>query len=189
MIKKIFWTGLKAFMPIALTLVIVIWIFNSIETFFGKIVRHVVPPEYYFSGLGIIVGVIFIFCIGMIVNAWLLKKIYVAFDKIVKRIPFIKIIYNSIQELLEFFDKSEQMSQQAVLVETPMGKMIGVITRESTQDWPLPPEAIDSVLVYIPLSYMVGGISMIIPRTQVIPLDWPTEKVMSFALTAGMTGK
>jgi uncharacterized membrane protein len=188
-ISTIFWNGIKAFVPIALTIAILFWIFRSIEIFFGNILRHIIPAQYYFDGLGIIVGFTFIFILGILVNAYLIKRLYAWADKIVKRIPVIKSIYNAIQDLLNFFDKDKQQAQQTVLIETALGKVIGFITRDKISEFlPLPKEN-DQVLVFIPLSYMVGGITMVVSRQAITPLDWPVDKAMSFILTAGMTGQ
>jgi uncharacterized membrane protein len=189
MIKRIFWNGIKAFVPIAMTIAIVIWLFTSIEAFFGKFLRHVIPPQYYFDGIGIIVGVLLIFIIGILVNAWVVRRIYRYGEKLVKKIPGIKTIYNAIQDLLNFFDKSQQAAQQSVMVDTGINKMIGFITREALDKLHPPLGSSTEVMVYIPLSYMVGGITMIVPRSAITPLDWPVNAAMSFILTAGMGQK
>lgn len=189
MIKKIFWNGIKAFVPIALTISIVIWLFTTIESFFGHFLRRIIPSEYYFDGLGIIVGMAFIFIIGILVNAWVVNKLYVFAERLVKRIPFVKTIYNAIQDLLNFFDKDKQTAQQAVMVDTAMGKVIGFITRDALSTLTPSLGNDDEVLVYIPLSYMVGGITIIASRKTLIPLAWSVDKAMSFILTAGMTGQ
>ena len=47
----------------------------------------------------------------------------------------------------------------------------------------------DSVLVYLPMSYMVGGYTVLIPRSELRPLKMSMEEAMRFVLTAGITGK
>jgi uncharacterized membrane protein len=46
----------------------------------------------------------------------------------------------------------------------------------------------DSVLVYLPLSYMIGGYAVLIPRSAIRPVDMSMEEAMRFTLTAGVTG-
>jgi len=187
MIKTIFWNGLKAFVPMALTFAIVMWLFTFTESFFGKLVRYVIPEKYYFTGLGIIVGMLFIFAFGVVVNAWLIKQIYQFADRIVDRIPFIKSIYNALKDLVSFFDKGQDTShQQTVLVDTPLGKMIGVITQDSLSKMPFSKEGEDNILVYLSLSYMIGGVVIVVPRNSVTPFGWSAETALSFVMTAGM---
>ncbi len=188
MIGKIFWNGIKVFVPIALTISIVLWLFTTIETYFGRVLKQYIPPEYYFEGMGVLLGVVLIFIIGLLVNAWILRSIYRQADIIVKKIPFIKTIYNAIQDLLNFFDKSNQSAQQAVMVKTRMGRLMGFVTQDKlTKLTPVLGDE-DEVLVYIPLSYMVGGITSVVKRKDITPLDWPVNEAMSFIITAGMTG-
>lgn len=188
MLKKIFWDGLKTFVPIVVTISIVVWIFSGIESFFGHFLRHIIPPKYYFDGLGIIVGIVIIFILGFLVKSWMVRQIYGMGERLVQRIPFIKSIYNAVQDLLGFFDKSQQ-AQQAVMVQTQLGNIIGFITRESLSQMTPALGKDDEVLVYIPLSYMVGGITMVIPRHLITPLNWSVNEAMSFILTAGMGGQ
>ncbi len=189
MIKKIFWNGIKAFVPIALTITIVIWLFTTMEAFFGHFLKKNLPSQYYFQGLGIIVGVVLIFVIGILFNAWIVRQMYAWLEKMVKQIPVIKSIYNAIQDLVNFFDKSNQAAQQAVMVETRMGKVMGFITRDALEKMTPSLGSEEEVLVFIPLSYMVGGIAIVVPRKSITPLDWAVNEAMSFILTAGMTGQ
>ncbi len=188
MIGNIFWNGIKVFVPIAFTIGIVLWLFTTIETFFGKFLKHYIPSEYYFEGMGILVGVVLIFILGLLVNAWVIRSIYRKADILVKKIPIIKSIYNAMQDLLNFFDKSNQSGQQAVLVQTRMGLLLGFITQDNLTKIKPQLGGEDEVLVYIPLSYMVGGITTVVKRKSITPLDWPVNEAMSFIITAGMTG-
>lgn len=190
MFKKTFWNGVKAIVPIALTLGIVIWLFQVLENFFGRFIQYFIPPEYYFKGMGILFGLVFIYLIGILVNAWVIKWIYDLGERIVKRIPGIKTIYNAIQDLVNFFDKSNQSEQQqAVLVELPFGRVVGFVTRSSLDGLPFASHAENELLVYIPMSYQIGGFAVVLPRDRLTPLKWPADQVMSFILTAGMTSQ
>jgi uncharacterized membrane protein len=186
-LNKIFWNGIKVFVPMAVTLTLVLWIFISIESFFGYFLQSWIP-QYYFKGLGILVGFTLIFIMGALVNAWVIKYVYQGIDHIAKRIPLIKTLYNAVQQLIDFFDQDKKAEgQRAVMIETPIGKMIGFITRETTQDLALGVSAADEVLVYLPLSYQVGGMMIAVSKENLTLLDWPVDSAMSFVLTAGMS--
>ena len=188
MIKKIFWNGLQAFVPVVVTLAVVIWLFRSIEMFFGKFLRYFLPEQYYFDGLGILVGVLLIFVIGILVNAWIIKGIYQLAEKLVKKIPGIKIIYNAVQDLVNFFDKSKQtQAQYTVLVNTPLGQVLGFVTRDNLADLPESIRGEENCLVYVPLSYQIGGLMLSVPHKDLIPVDWEINQARSFVLTAGMS--
>jgi uncharacterized membrane protein len=43
------------------------------------------------------------------------------------------------------------------------------------------------ILVYMPMSYQVGGYTALIPRASVQPVDMSFEEAMRFTLTAGLS--
>ena len=47
----------------------------------------------------------------------------------------------------------------------------------------------DSVLVYIPMSYMIGGFTLLIPKKDIKHCQMNMEEAMRFVLTAGITGQ
>ncbi len=189
MVKQLFMNGLKAFVPIALTLAIVVFIFRSIETFFEAVLTTVMPAHYYFDGLGILVGIFFIFILGILVNAWLIKNIYQLVDHLVKKIPFVKTIYTSIQDLVGFFEKTQtQTTNQVVVCEMGGMKVLGFVTKEHFDGLPEAFGDEDSVLVYVPMSYMVGGMMVSVPKSKITPVDMTTNQAMSVIITAGLTG-
>lgn len=189
MFKKTFFNGLKVFVPLVLTVAIVVWIFYSIETFFGRFMQYFIPQKYYFDGLGIIIGVLFIFVIGILVNAWLIRWMHGMLEKLVKKIPVVKTIYNAIQDFMGYLDSSgKENNQQPVLIDTMLGKTIGFIT-QSKENLPAPLNEHQGVLVYIPLSYQIGGLMVLVDERYVEPMDWTVNEAMSYVLTAGMTSK
>jgi uncharacterized membrane protein len=44
------------------------------------------------------------------------------------------------------------------------------------------------VAVYFPMSYQIGGYTLLLPREQLEPLDLPVEAAMRLVLTGGMSG-
>ena len=189
MMKKTFINGLKVFVPLVLTIAIVVWIFHGLETFFGRFMRYIIPDQYYFDGLGIIIGVLFIFGLGILINAWLVRWVHGFLEKQVKKIPLVKTIYNAIQDFVNYVDSNgEQSQQQPVLIDTMLGKTIGFVT-QSKDNLPAPLNQHQGVLVYIPLSYQIGGLMVLVDERYVEPMDWTVNEAMSYILTAGMTSK
>lgn len=189
MFKKIFLTGLVAFLPMAITLGIVLWILRTIEGFFGHVFKYFISPQYYFDGLGIILGLIFIFMIGLLVNAWLIGRVYTWFEGILKKTPGIKTIYNAIQDMMGFFERDKTAQQRAVIVNTPMGRMVGFVMRENLSSLPPGLGGEKDVFVYIPLSYQIGGLMLAMPESALTHLDMPVNDAMSMVVTGGVSGK
>ena len=66
-------------------------------------------------------------------------------------------------------------------------RFIGFITREDFGDLPTGMGGDDTVAVYLPMSYQMGGFTTMVPRSAVQPIDMSIEQAMRFAVTAGMT--
>ena len=67
-------------------------------------------------------------------------------------------------------------------------QVIGFVTQALPERLPEGFRDDDSILVYLPLSYMIGGYAVLMPRSAVRPLDMNMEEAMRFTLTAGVTG-
>ena len=68
-------------------------------------------------------------------------------------------------------------------------EIMGFITRSDFRDLPAGIGAQDSVAVYLPLSYQIGGHTVILPRTAVRAVNMSIKEAMRFVLTAGITMK
>lgn len=184
-VKTVFLRGLAAILPSALTVALVFWIFMVLEKTF-RVPFQEVLGEYYFPGLGIIVALILIFFIGAVINNWIIQKLYSVGEKIIRRIPLIKTIYNSIYDVMQYFSSEEKEKFGSVVLVTINGwETLGFITRELFDDIPnLQTE--EKVAVYIPFSYQIGGFTFFIPRSQLKRIDLPVDQAMRFIITAGM---
>jgi uncharacterized membrane protein len=67
-------------------------------------------------------------------------------------------------------------------------QVIGFVTQAIPENLPEGFREEDSILVYLPLSYMIGGYAVLVPRNTVRPVDMSMEEAMRFTLTAGVTG-
>lgn len=188
MIKRLFVDGLKVFLPFALTIAILVWLLGAIETFFGHIIKWIIGPQHYFTGLGLLVGIVCVFGMGLIYNAWLTRWMYHWAERVMRRIPIVKTLYNSIQDLMSFFDKKQAAKYgQVVLFRWQGLELLGLMTRENFDELPENLAAPGTVAVYLPMSYQIGGYTVHVPRDEVRPIDIPVESAMRYILTAGMS--
>ncbi|HET7596003.1 MAG TPA: DUF502 domain-containing protein [Burkholderiales bacterium] len=190
--SRIFLRGLVVVLPIVITLAVVYWLIVSAEALLGGIVRLVLPDRYYTKGLGVLLGVILIFAAGLTINVWITRVLIDRAEALMARIPIIKSIYGAIRDLAAFFstDRSKARFHKVVTVTLGDGvRLVGFVTREDFTDQPpaLAP-AKDTVAVYLPMSYQIGGFTIFLPRSQVEPVDMSMEDAMRFTLTAGMSG-
>lgn len=189
MFKRAFIRGLLTITPVVITIAILVWLYDVIEGFIGGLYQKWIGEQYYFPGLGILIAIVLIFIIGIIVNNWLIKKMVRGFENLISKVPFVKTLYNSTLDLLSFFkDNSKMSNSRVVVVKWGPTKILGLVSRETFQDLPKGLGEEGEVAVYIPLSYQIGGATVIIPKSMITPIDMGVEDGLRFAVTAGMPG-
>jgi len=184
-LNKIFFRGLVAIIPIAVTLYLLFWMVALMETLVGQVIKFFVPAGFYIPGLGVISTFALIFIFGLLLNNFVMVELIHRFEVKLKTIPFFKAIYSPLRDLMNLFSKSDSSSMKSVvLVKVSPGiKILGVITREDFSDMPSILKSSDKVAVYCPWSYGMGGFTLLVSRDQTESLDLPIEKAMSLAIT------
>lgn len=187
--SKTLLTGFITLFPVILTIYFLYWIAVSSENIMGSALRWVLPQAMYFPGLGMIAGLVVVFVFGLMMKAILVRQLFSLGEKILYRLPLIKTVYSAIRDLFDFFKPKKEGLGQVVAVTYNGMEMIGFITQEDEQRLPESFRGQDKVLVYFPMSYMIGGFTLFIPSEHVRPIKMSMEEAMRFALTAGITGK
>ncbi|AHI06376.1 hypothetical protein BDW_09380 [Bdellovibrio bacteriovorus W] len=185
-LQKIFLQGLVTFLPIALTIYIIYAGVAIVDSFLGDSLRVVLP--IYIPGFGFLLTVLLIFLLGLLLNSLIAGGIFQKFEQRLTQVPFIKAIYSPLRDLMNLFSKGGGPGglQKVVLVDmTDTGvRALGLVTRESFKDVPaIEAHADDRISVYIPMSYGLGGFTLMVPRSRLTPIDMPIEKAMSLAIT------
>lgn len=185
-LQKIFLQGLVTFLPIALTIYIIYAGISIVDSFLGDALRQILP--IYIPGLGFLLTIILILLLGFLLNNLIAGGVFQKLEQKLTQVPFIKAIYSPLRDLMNLFSKGGGPGglQKVVLVDiADTGiRAMGLVTRESFADVPaIDQNAGDRVAVYIPMSYGLGGFTLMVPRTRITHLDMPIEKAMSLAIT------
>ena len=188
-ISKTLLTGFLTIFPVVLTIYLLYWIAVTSEDIMGTALRWVLPHATYFPGLGMIAGLIVVFIVGLLMKAILVRQLFSFGETILLRLPLIKTVYRAMKDLFDFFKPKDEGLGEVVAVTYNGMEMIGFITQTDQQKLPESFREQDKVLVYIPMSYMIGGFTIFIPHEHVRPLKMSMDEAMRFALTAGITGK
>lgn len=185
---KTFLTGLATIVPVTVTLYFIYWLTISAENSLGKLFRYLLPDGWYVPGIGLLTGLILVFFVGVLMHAYIVKKLYAMGERLMYRIPLIRSVYGSISDLFNLFSRDQEDTlNQAVIFKQGEIQMIGFITRQNVDDLLPESNTNDNVVVYLPMSYMIGGYMVIVPRSSLQPLNMPVEDVMRIAITAGIT--
>jgi uncharacterized membrane protein len=182
-------TGFITLLPIVLTIYLLVWLAISSEQVMGGALRWVLPENIYFPGLGTIAGLVLIFFVGLLMKAIFVRHMFALGEQILYQLPLIKTIYRVMRDLFDFFSPKKEGFGQVVIVNLSGMEMIGFITQEEMARLPEAFRNSESVLVYLPMSYMIGGFTLLIPRKNIKPCKMGLDEAMRFVLTAGITGK
>lgn len=188
-ISKTLLTGFITLLPVILTVYLLYWLAVSSENVMGTALRWVLPNATYFPGLGMIAGLVVVFVVGLLMKAILIRQIFTFGERILYQLPLIKTVYRAMRDLFDFFTPKEEGLGEVVAVTYNGTEMIGFVTQTDQKKLPESFRGQDKVLVYLPMSYMIGGFTVFISREHVRPVKMSMEEAMRFALTAGITGK
>ena len=184
-------TGLVTLLPVVLTLYFLYWLAVSSETALSELIKFVLPDSMYWPGMGLLASLVVVFVLGLLMHTYVVQLVFSKGEEVLYRLPLVKTLYRAMRDLFDFFSPaSKKEFEQVVSIEignTGM-KVIGFVTQTEAERLPKDFREDDSILVYLPLSYMIGGYAVLVPRSAVRPVDMSMEEAMRFTLTAGVTG-
>jgi uncharacterized membrane protein len=181
--------GLVAILPVALTLYLVFWLGDVVEHTLHPIITTVVPEPYYWPGMGLIAGFMLLFFIGLAVNAWIVQRMLQLGEDILTQIPLVKSVYGTLRDFVSHFSTTHRGREleQVVMVTINNIRVIGFLTAEHADDFPELPHPEETVAVYVPMSFQIGGYTVYVSRACVEIIDMSVEDAMRRILTAGLS--
>ena len=183
-LAKLFLRGLAAILPLALTGYLAYAAVVAGETVLRKLLLLVLPEESYWPGMGFLLSVALILVIGLLMYSFVVRRVYGTLTRLLERIPVVKSIYGMLADVVRLFASADERPfRQVVLVEAQPGcELVGFLTRDDCTDL----GAKDRVAVYLPMSYQLGGFTVLVPRTKVRELSMSVEDALRFCVTAGV---
>ena len=178
--NRIFLSGLFGILPLLLTL----YLIYSLVLIFELNFRKVLPEFIYFPGLGLLLGIVVIFGFGLMLDNFVTAKAIRWFEVRIASVPFIKAIYSPLKDVMNLFSKRDAQLGYPVLVQLDNGvQIMGLVTRDPISESTLGENKLDHVAVYCPMSYAIGGYTIVVKRSQLTPLSIPIEQAMTLAIT------
>jgi uncharacterized membrane protein len=195
--KKIFQyflQGLVVLAPIAITIYAIIAVFNWIDGILPNMIYSIFPNWVTknadgkidkIPGLGFILFITIVLVVGWLSSKLLVGRFVDLFDKLLEKTPGIKFIYSSVKDFFEAFAGDKKKFDKPVLVCVDDNDIwrIGFITHNTAEDFDMK----DYVVVYIPLSYAISGITYIVPPNRIKQLkNISASDAMKFAVSGGV---
>jgi uncharacterized membrane protein len=203
--KKHFITGLVVLLPLALTIVVITFIFNLLTGPFVGIFEHILhhfnllerdfgflpakQVQEYASKLLVIIFLVSITTLfGFLARVYFFSHILAFWDWVLHRIPFVGAIYKTSQEGIKTLLSSEGVSfQQVVLAPFPHAdtESVGFVTKEH-----IPPIADDSneklTAVFIPTALNpTSGFFIMYPESELKYVDMKVDEAFKYLMSCG----
>lgn len=188
-----FFAGVFIAAPIAITVMIVLWLISVID----NRVKPLIPPawnpesytEFALPGFGVLVAIILLTLLGAITTNLLGRSAVGFSDRLLTRIPIVRNIYSLFKQLFDTIQTSNQSSfREMVLVEYPkrgtwaIGFVTAAIKGEIATKLP------DGYIsVFVPTTpNPTSGFYMFVPKAEVIELDMSVEEGAKMIVSVGM---
>ncbi|MGC9454988.1 MAG: DUF502 domain-containing protein [Phycisphaerae bacterium] len=189
---RVFLAGILVVVPFAVT----IWVVYTAGAWLGKLGGSMLesvglmdePGETWrrwgpWLGAAIILGAIY--AVGLMTRFWVFRGLLGLLDRLFERLPGIKVVYQSVRELMKFFGSESQKMGRSVLYRPPGTNvtLLGLLTNDNPREI-TSEDGRQRVAVYFPFAYMIGGPLVYVPREDLEEIDMPVETAFKLAATA-----
>lgn len=190
-----FFQGLVVLAPIGITIYAVLWLFRTVDNILPNILHDLFPKAMEtdeagdfrkIPGLGFVVALLIVLFVGWLSSFFFVSRLVHVFDKVLENTPGVKYIYSSVKDFLEALSGNKKKFDKPVLVNVDAADVwrIGFITQESAAHFDME----NHLVVYVPYSYAISGITYLVPRERVKPLkDTNPAEAMKFSISGGIT--
>ena len=186
-ITRTFFTGLAVTLPVVATLYLLIWATRATEHTLDGLLRFVLPQAVYLPGLGVLLGLLLVFLVGLLMRTWAARKIFAWTEGLMYRVPVIKSVYGTLRDFTDLVSQPHKQGLQQVVLVRLGGtdlRVMGFVTRSDLAGLPAGMDEPGTIAVYMPMSYQIGGYTALVPRASVQAVDMSLEEAMRFTLTA-----
>jgi uncharacterized membrane protein len=186
-LTEYFFDGLIVIVPPAITIFVVMWLWELTESEIGKYINDYLGINL--PGIGLAAILFSILVIGFFTANNLAKKIIAVGEILVDKIPVVKFIYSSVKQFSQAVLTSNSAFKHVVLVPYHQSWALGFLMTN------VPPPVreklgIDYLCVFVPWSLnMTSGTNLFVRRQNIIFVNMKPEDALQFMLTAGTISK
>ncbi|HEU4741059.1 MAG TPA: DUF502 domain-containing protein [Meiothermus sp.] len=192
-LQRYFVTGLLALLPLAVTIYVLVWVYNSSAGIITRLLEfiRVQPPGWLLPllpVLGILVTLFLILLIGLLAGNYVGRVLIGVIDRSMKSIPLVREVYNAVQQISQtLLGQPEVQFQRAALIEYPRkGLYTLCFVASPNVGYKLPPLPDGFTVVLVPTSPVpASGMAIIVPTEDVIPLEISIEDALKYVVSGG----
>jgi len=191
LLKKVLariFSGLLAILPVVATLYLAYWIVSVMEHGVGTALSPLMPAGTYRPGFGFIAALTILALIGLALETYVARSILRVIERLIDKVPLVKVVYRAMRDISKFLLQGEKRKDSGKPVWVNLGgnniRVLGFVTLDQ---YALGGESSnENIVVYLPMSYQIGGYTVVVPRSSITPADMSFEDAMRFAITAGV---
>lgn len=201
-IGRLFIKGFLALLPVVLTVYVLVWLGERGEKLIGGILAWLLPEGWYVPGMGLAAAAGLILLFGLLLEAYVFRWLFGLAERLMEKLPLVRSVYRSLRDITDFIrmaSDKHRLNQVVVAELAPGVRLLGFLTREDVNgslpeafraEGDGPEQPAETVAVYLPMSYQVGGFTVFLPRSAVHPVEgMSTSEALRLALTAGLTAQ
>lgn len=173
--------GILLIAPVVITVYIIYGVFSYIDIQVNNIILQIAGKTY--PGLGILAGVLLLILIGALGSILVLDPLFSFMERLVLRVPLVRIVYTSIKDLFSAFVSDKRKFNKPVLVKMGAYSRFGFLTEEDMSHFGMQ----DMVAVYLPHSYAFSGNLIFVESHAIKPVELSSAEVMKFIVSGGVT--
>jgi uncharacterized membrane protein len=186
-LRKYFISGLLIWLPIWVTILVVEFVVNILSSTFSLLPYGLRPTT---SWVGIIITLLIILLTGVIAANFIGSKMVELWNAFVSRIPLIRSVYSSTQQILQtLFTPGGKSFRKVFLVEYPRPGVwtIAFQTGNSVRDIEQILGNVSLISLYVPTTpNPTSGFLLMVSRDAVIELNMSVEQALKFIISLGV---
>jgi uncharacterized membrane protein len=187
-LRSILILGVLASAPLALTVYVFIGLFTLFDSLFQPLVQRLPFVSQPIPGLGIVMGLIFIFIVGLLAPSLIGKQLLIATERILERVPLAKLVYSGTKQIFDSFtNETFKKFNRVVLVEFPRkgAYTLGFVTAEYQES--LVPGANARIGVFVPTTpNPTGGYLIFLAPEDLVEVAISAEEALKLILSGGL---
>ncbi|CAJ1412012.1 unnamed protein product [Effrenium voratum] len=194
-LRTYFLTGLAVAAPIWITIYLLRWFVEFIDTY----VVGFFPDQYHpdqllpftVPGIGVIIGLVGLTVLGALTANFLGRRILAFGERLVDRMPIVRNIYNALKQIFEtVISQSGTSFREVGLIEYPRrGLYALVFVTTQTKGEVLEKASTDDSLVSVFLPTTpnpTSGFLLFVPKADITILDMSVEEAAKLVISAGL---
>lgn len=186
-VRQLFIRGLFSFLPIAITIYLLYFLFTSLDNFLGSYIETLLGRTL--PGIGIFAGIVLIFIMGFIVSNVIGERLFRLGEKVLQKVPIVTKVYFGVKQIIDAFSlQGKQVFSRVVLVEYPRKGMyaVGFLTGECKGEVQSKTAA-KLINVFIPTTpNPTSGMLILVSEDEITYLDMTVEEGLKLIVSAGV---